>query len=278
MNEIWVLRPGALGDTILALPLIERITQLYASEKIVFWGNTEYAAVIKEFYPQVEFRSFLSLGLMPLFTCDFVIGDFKMQLPVKIFAILKKDKSIEKNLNLICSNVVWSEIDKENKIWVVEQLQAMEKLCGSLAFSFIKNTSKNSKLLIHMGTGSSAKLLPEEFWEYLVSKLKPHYSITFLFGPAEEMPSFQDAKELPCLKNMPLRELIPRMKEFQFYLGLDSGISHLAGVLGLKGVAFFHATDPTYWRPMGGIKPFVIQKNEKESWANAFSEIVKMIF
>jgi ADP-heptose:LPS heptosyltransferase len=42
MNEIWVLRPGALGDTILALPLIERLAQHYENEKIVFWGNTEY--------------------------------------------------------------------------------------------------------------------------------------------------------------------------------------------------------------------------------------------
>jgi hypothetical protein len=244
---------------------------------LCFGATLNMGAIIKEFYPQVEIRSFLSIGLLPLFTCDFVASDFNMQCPIKIFAILKKDKGVEKNLNLICSQVIWSEINKENKIWVVEQLQAMEVYNGSLEFSFIKNISKGNKLLIHMGTGSSAKLLPDEFWLFLISNLKSRFEITLLFGPAEKSVAFQDQNDFAYLKNVPLRELIPKMKEFQFYLGLDSGISHLAGVMGLKGFAFFHSTDPTYWRPMGGVKPFTVQKTDKENWIQALEQITKLL-
>lgn len=275
MNEIWVIRPGALGDTILALPLVEKVSQLYKNDKIIFWGNTEYAAVIHEFFPEVEFRSFLSIGLMPLFTCDFNVSDLKFKHPFQIFAILKKDKTVEKNLNMICSNIVWSEISKENNIWVVNQFLAMVKFVGEPPFSSIKKTRAGSRLLIHMGTGSSAKLLPDDFWQYFVSKLLPQFSITVLFGPAEKMSLFQSDNDIQILKNIPLKDLIAKMNDFQLYLGLDSGISHLAGVMGLKGVSFFHATDPIYWKPMGDIKPFIIQKNEQESWENALSVFLK---
>lgn len=273
MNEIWVLRPGALGDTILALPLLERVVSNYDGHKIVFWGSTEYAAVIREFFPQIEFRSFQSLGLLPLFTCDFVISDLKMQHPSKIFAILKKDKLVEKNLNLICSQVVWSEINKENKVWVVEQLQSMEATKIPLDFSFIKQVNKGSKLLIHMGTGSSTKLMPASFWETLIPELKEQYSITLLYGPAENKMVFQNDLGVESLKNISLKELINKMKDFQYYMGLDSGVSHLAGVMGLKGLAFFHATDPVYWRPMGNVKPFVVEKQNLESWKKVIGKI-----
>ena len=39
--------------------------------------------------------------------------------------------------------------------------------------------------------------------------------------------------------------------EADLYLGADSGVSHLAGALGLYTLAGFRHTDPEIWRPMG---------------------------
>jgi hypothetical protein len=36
-----------------------------------------------------------------------------------------------------------------------------------------------------------------------------------------------------------------------YYVGNDSGISHLAGVLGCRGIALFGPTDARIWRPLG---------------------------
>jgi ADP-heptose:LPS heptosyltransferase len=36
------------------------------------------------------------------------------------------------------------------------------------------------------------------------------------------------------------------------YLGNDSGISHLAGAVGTRGVVLFGPTDPRMWAPRGG--------------------------
>src|SRR5262249_11303616 len=36
------------------------------------------------------------------------------------------------------------------------------------------------------------------------------------------------------------------------YVGNDSGVSHLAGALGRRGVVLFGPTRPERWRPLGG--------------------------
>ncbi|MEO8601258.1 MAG: glycosyltransferase family 9 protein, partial [bacterium] len=38
------------------------------------------------------------------------------------------------------------------------------------------------------------------------------------------------------------------------YLGNDSGISHLAGIVGARGIAVFGDTDPAIWHPPDSIR------------------------
>jgi ADP-heptose:LPS heptosyltransferase len=52
----------------------------------------------------------------------------------------------------------------------------------------------------------------------------------------------------------PLLEVAHHLQQCRCYLGNDSGITHLAAMLGVPTVAIFGPTDPKIWRPMG---PFV---------------------
>lgn len=273
MNEIWVFRPGALGDTILALPLLERLQKKHINEKIIFWGSTEYIEILNEFFPQIEMRSFLNRQLLPLFTCDFVNSDLTFELPSKIYVILKKDNLLEKNLKMICLNVSWCEIEEKNNEWVALQMQSLVNENFDNEFSFIRKSSSNSKMLIHMGTGSPAKLLPSEFWNNAIEHLKTRFSITLLFGPADKKGENINDVGVDCIRDVSLKELMMRMKEFQFYIGLDSGVSHLAGIMGLKGIALFHHTNPLYWRPLGQIKHIIVDKNDKNAWKKAIRQL-----
>ena len=258
MNDIWIFRPGALGDTILTLPFLESLQKQYAESNIIFWGSIEYAPVIDEFFPQIEFRSFQSLQLTPLFSCDFTKADLTINLPATIYVILKQDKVVLKNLNQICSQVKWCEIEERNNIWVATQIQTILNCSIDNNFSPIHKSSQNKKLLIHMGTGSPQKLLPQEFWISLIDQLKDKFSVSLLFGPAETKVSSEIFKDIDIIRDISLIELMKTMKDFSYFLGLDSGVSHLAGVLGLKGTAFFHHTNPQYWRPLGNIKPLIV--------------------
>jgi ADP-heptose:LPS heptosyltransferase len=42
------------------------------------------------------------------------------------------------------------------------------------------------------------------------------------------------------------------LSQADLYLGNDSGISHLAGAVGARGVVLFGPTRPHQWRPLGG--------------------------
>jgi ADP-heptose:LPS heptosyltransferase len=52
-----------------------------------------------------------------------------------------------------------------------------------------------------------------------------------------------------CPRLRALRERL--VAEAGCYVGNDSGVTHLAAALGVLTVAFFRATDPRIWRPLG---------------------------
>ena len=56
------------------------------------------------------------------------------------------------------------------------------------------------------------------------------------------------------LTSAPLLEVAQCLQKCRCYLGNNSGITHLAAMLGVPTVAIFGPTNPKIWRPVG---PFV---------------------
>ena len=56
---------------------------------------------------------------------------------------------------------------------------------------------------------------------------------------------------LKILENVPLLEVAEHLQQCEGYLGNDSGITHLAAMLGVPTLALFGPTDPLIWRPLG---------------------------
>ena len=83
-------------------------------------------------------------------------------------------------------------------------------------------------------------------------------------------------KGIDIIRDISLIELMEKMKDFSYFLGLDSGVSHLAGVLGLKGTAFFHHTNPQYWRPLGNIKPLIVDMHNLLTFKNVQLSILNL--
>jgi ADP-heptose:LPS heptosyltransferase len=80
--------------------------------------------------------------------------------------------------------------------------------------------------------------------------------LTLLFGPAEEgiLPFFRDRLQrtemeiLFCPDNEFLASLLAQSPLFA---GHDSGVTHLAAMLGAPTLAFFRSTPVIPWRPLG---------------------------
>lgn len=76
-----------------------------------------------------------------------------------------------------------------------------------------------------------------------------------VLGPADEQAEAaireQGLPELPILRPRSITMLAAILAQVQGYIGHDSGVTHLAALLGVPTVAMFGPTDEQRWAPRG---------------------------
>lgn len=119
------------------------------------------------------------------------------------------------------------------------------------AFLAAHNLRRHPRLVVHAGSGSPRKTWPGfgtaiEAWRESVS---PVWRVIEVRGPAEDaIPPIPDAV---CVTGQPLSRIASLLAHADAYLGNDSGITHLAGIVGVPVLALFGPSDPSVWRPLG---------------------------
>jgi heptosyltransferase-3 len=114
---------------------------------------------------------------------------------------------------------------------------------------------------IHPGSGGARKCWPvERFVEVIKCLWQRQQPVLLLAGPADAkrlqaikhlLPAPHTPDLFTILENAPLLEVAWQLGKCACYLGNDSGITHLAGLLGLPTIALFGPSDPAIWRPPG---------------------------
>lgn len=106
-------------------------------------------------------------------------------------------------------------------------------------------------LVVHPGSGSA-----EKNWQGMPGAVRAWRDaggrVVALAGPADDdvPPVSADV----ALRNQPLPQVAAVLRRASRYLGNDSGITHLAGLVGARGVALFGNSDPATWRPLGALQ------------------------
>lgn len=110
------------------------------------------------------------------------------------------------------------------------------------------------RLVLHPGAGAPAKVWAADGFRRVADGWrKAGGEVVVLLGPAEasEVHAWTAAGHEP-LVGLPIREAAAVIASAPTWIGNDSGMSHLAGALGRRGVVVFHSTRPERWRPIGG--------------------------
>jgi ADP-heptose:LPS heptosyltransferase len=117
---------------------------------------------------------------------------------------------------------------------------------------------------IHPGSGSVQKCWPTFRFAEVIERLwEQHYPVLLLAGPhdterVDDLLQLLSSPPTPAmfkiLTNAPLLNVAIQLQQCLRYLGNDSGVTHLAAMLGIPTTAIFGPTDPAIWRPLG---PFV---------------------
>lgn len=242
---------GAIGDTILLAPAIQKLSK---NGVINVVGYPERMALLKqagwieEIYDAdtIDFTSIFSTPSNKL--CDFLI-----QFDTVYFFFQDGESLVQKAKSIgVPSSYHFSGKPPNN--W---KKHASTYYLQCFGFPSIKDfvlpispKKIHNEVIIHPGSGSKEKNYPIDFFiEITEQLLNKHFKVRWCLGPAEKKLTL--SRKIPTLQIERLTQLAEYIAGASAYIGNDSGISHLAGALGVKTIALFCSTDPKVWSPLG---------------------------
>lgn len=109
-------------------------------------------------------------------------------------------------------------------------------------------------IAVHPGSGSPKKNWPISAWKELLSDLDDAGATVLVISGESDGERVAELKSafggrLVFLDHLPLHLLGAVLQRCAFFIGHDSGISHLAAAAGTKCLLLFGPTDPAVWAP-----------------------------
>lgn len=270
--KILIIRPAALGDTLMLIPALSLMRDAVS---VILAGRTPGIHYLRPFVERC--LDFEGGGWHTLFTenpeveylppADIIVGLFR-----------DMDGTVRRNLEALFPHSrvhLFRGLPEEGEgthvaLYLARRLRSSgldldpeECVASGLTRPLLDGSSPGEKktILLHPGSGSLAKNHSPEFWLDLSQRLREH-SLSrglrplFLFGPAEEglLPFFSagvDNRDEEIRVCPGPDELISLLRAGSLYVGHDSGVTHLAAMLGVPTIALFRSTSVTMWKPLG---------------------------
>jgi heptosyltransferase-3 len=256
-SSLLIIRPGAIGDCLLALPaihwLMERTCAVAVpndSPHIEVWVPTALRPLISG---ASRVRSIASTGLDQLGIAD-------REPPQSLVEALSSFNRIvswyggnrpEFRAAAEAANPNWQflralpppEATVHAADYFASQVGAPLGCGPSLAVG--PPAVRHNLIAIHPFSGSKEKNWPLERYRELVRSLPSEVAsrVAWIAGPEEQLEG--------ALRFDDLAELAAWLAGACLYIGNDSGISHLAAATGAKSLVLFGPTDPAIWAPRG---------------------------
>jgi heptosyltransferase-2 len=289
-GKILIIRGGAIGDFILTLPAIAALRQQFPDAHLEVLGyphiiQLAQAGGLVDRVQSIEARAlagfFARRGELASDLVDY-FSEFDI-----ILSYLYDPDDIFKTNIARCSPAQFivgpyrpNEMEKVHATKVY--LRPLERFAIFEADN-LPRLSLNSQppavkqIALHPGSGSEKKNWPEAKWANLLQHLvhSTDYNLLLIGGEAEGERLQRLAAALPITRtrvaqSLPLTELAWMMQPSTAFVGHDTGISHLAGALGLPGVVLWGNTVEEIWRPPhqqivvlknpGGIKMITVEE------------------
>jgi len=140
--------------------------------------------------------------------------------------------------------------------WHRAQLHGQGLMLEKAPLPLLRN-NPDGAIVIHPGAGGEAKCWPREKFLQLGRDLKRNgFWPTFILGEAEMERwgvKFVQAlhAEFSWYLHMGFYELAERLGRARLFVGNDSGVSHLAAMMGVPVIELFGPSDEMQWRAVG---------------------------
>ena len=287
--SILAVRRGGLGDLLVALPSLRLLRSAFPEARITLVARITYgrlfpdSGIVDLLENADDFRwaaladSTVRAGaeVPSLPNADFVVGWFHSKAgatfrenaaavwPTADVRPLFADSKGDRPLNHVFFDLTAGFIREQ-----IRPVAAFED-CASLPFTPQKMNSDGGSsagepmpgrsIVVHPGGGGRKKLWPmDRFLEAMAFLSSRGFEGVVVTGEAEDhLEPFLAGPALPSgwrrLRHPPLGELTALLARSAFYLGNDSGVTHLAAALGVPGLAVFRSEFLPAWNPGGRI-------------------------
>ncbi len=281
--HILIVRPGALGDVILTLPLVQALHSQCTEATIEMMGN---AAVLRLLCGRTAVHavwSFDGLDVGPMFQPDAVLtGDLSRRFggyDLIINYAGPADSVFAHNLSRVargrllhCDARPGAHISMHMSEFLQRPLHSLgvppctdpprlelteqDRQQASSWWAERRLTGKPA-VALHPGSGSPAKNWPAERFAAVARHLvAAGNQVLPISGPADAIPALavqqqMQGRPLTPVADLPLPVVAAILRRCAGYVGNDSGISHLAAAVGIPVVAIFGPTDANVWAPRG---------------------------
>jgi ADP-heptose:LPS heptosyltransferase len=241
-----LIRPGAIGDFILSLPALEHLRAEYTE----VWAASPNLPLAR-FADKT--RSIASTGLD-------LVGIPGVEPPGRLIEDLRSFDSI---VSWYGSNRIEFRTAAEGLGLPVQFLQALPDRDSRLHATdfYLRQVSGEPGAIprldcprgdegyaaIHPFSGSPTKNWPLERYREIDRLLEARLPVLWIVEPGSS--GIEGVRLAPPTEN--LYELACWLARARFYVGNDSGITHLAAAAGTEVLALYGPTDPAVWAPRG---------------------------
>lgn len=240
-----LIRPGAIGDCIVSLPVLESLRADYTE----VWVAAPNAPLVR-FADRVRAISSTGLDLLglpgldpppalldALFDFDCVVSWYGTNRPEFREAVERLGLPFQ----------FLPALPSDSHVHVVDFYLSQATRLGGQSVDPVPripcSVTPGNYAVIQPFSGSPRKNWPLERFHEVAAWLEPRLAVEWCAGPEEDLPGARRFDDL--------YELARWLAGARLYLGNDSGISHLAAAAGAPVVVLFGPSDPGVWAPRG---------------------------
>jgi len=269
--NILLVRSGGIGDAILTLPVVRRLSILFPDAGIVVLGNPSVcriAALTREVTAVYSINEARFAGLFSDAPLSGELSLFLTQFDAAYVFSAADSRFIAgrfRSGGIASCRVLDPRIPEALKSHASAYfLGILGKDAGHapvLPKIAIAPADSRRGLVIHPGSGGVEKNWPVGSFLKLAGRFK--CPVRWILGPAEMERGYGRhlAEDADVVAGVPLTELVRILASAACYIGNDSGVSHLAAWCETPSVVLFGPSDVTVWRPLGSRVACVVSQS-----------------
>lgn len=276
--RLTVVRAGGLGDTLLVLPGIQCILAEYPRVRVTLIGSAWAERLLPLLSVELDVVRFDSAALTPLFAprCPQDPSGCFAEADAVVLYTSDADDALTRNMQHLCGGpVVPWPVDPPDGVhaaahfahaFCAERPKSVDLPSPAVRADVVMQAwadqwlrevvpDQGDPIAVHPGSGGRRKCWPVEHLADVVKALNS--PILLMEGPADTKPCDALAKLLAgrapvaLARGLSVPQAAALLAQCRLYVGNDSGLSHLAGALGVPSVVVFGPTDPRVWAPLG---------------------------